>query len=148
SDQLIRALFGQCADAVFIEVLSMRRTRRLSIDSHSDARGSLRWSNDGVKVARVKPVGERCARLVGHGRACSDRPVTGKSPMIERELGGNRVRVAPVVNRATGRGKPVRLLISRVVLRRLQRGPIRGHFETAGIGRYQRVADAAGAGLA
>src|SRR6266568_1564823 len=84
ADQLISARFNERAVTLFVEIGSVRSARRLSIDSHANARRCSSRCDHTVEVARVKAVGEHSAGFARHRGARCDRPITRKRPMIER----------------------------------------------------------------
>src|SRR4249919_3445159 len=57
-DQLVQTLFGHRANALFIDIKSMRRAGRLSIDQHAKfyGRSWRRRAHDEMKIAGVKAV--------------------------------------------------------------------------------------------
>ena len=69
ADQLIEPLFANRAVALGVNVNSVRRARRLSIDEHAKAHGSSSRcrSHDEMKIAGVKAVDDPPVGLVQHG---------------------------------------------------------------------------------
>jgi hypothetical protein len=77
-DQLVQTLFGHRADALFVNVNSVRRAWRLSIDQHPEFHGRSwrRGTHNEMKVARVKTVRDATVGLVQFDGVALYRPVS------------------------------------------------------------------------
>ena len=149
SDQLVQPLFGHCAVALLVNVSSVSRAWRLSIDQHAKSHGRSwrRRAHDEMKIAGVKAVRDTSIGLVQRGGILLHRPIAGQRPFIQAQPRGQLIHARLVQHCPAGRRKVLGALIPDIIFRRLQAAPIGGHFETAGIDRDQVIADAAGAGL-
>src|SRR5262245_10707967 len=68
-DQLVQPLFGHCAVALLVDVNSVRRAGRLSIDQYAKSHGRP-WrcrAHDEMQIARVKAVRDASIGLVQRG---------------------------------------------------------------------------------
>src|SRR5438046_2979993 len=85
SDQLIQPLLGNRAVALFVDIDSVRGTRRLPIDEHakSHGRSSCHRTHDQVKIARVKAVGDPPVGFVQYDGLRLHRPIAGERPVIQ-----------------------------------------------------------------
>ena len=83
SDQLVQPLFGHCAVALLVNVNSVSRARRLSIDQHAKSHGSSRRrrAHDEMKIAGVKTVRDAAIGLVQHGGLVLHRPIAETAPI-------------------------------------------------------------------
>src|SRR6478609_2571417 len=84
SDQLIQPLLGHRADALFVDVESMRRSWRLSVDRNAKLhrRSRRRRTHNKMKIARVKAVHDAAVGLVQFGSVAFYRPVAGQRPTV------------------------------------------------------------------
>src|SRR5262249_3753679 len=148
-DQLIQPLFAQRAVALVVNVTSVSRARRQSIDEHAKPHGrsSRRRSHDQMQIAGMKAVGDPPAGRVQRCGLPPYRPITRKRPLIEPQPRGGSIPATRVQYRTTGRGKVLGTLIAEVVLGRPQAAPIGGSFNTTGIDRNQFVIDALDSGF-
>ena len=73
----MQTLFGHRANALFIDIKSMRRAGRLSIDQHAKfyGRSWRRRAHDEMKIASVKAVRDATVRLVQFGGIALYRPI-------------------------------------------------------------------------
>jgi hypothetical protein len=112
SNQLIQALLGDRAVALVVDVSSMARARRPSIDQHSKRNGSSAsgGSHDEVEIARMKLVCDPPASSVRHSRLCLQRPFTGKRPLVEAQARRNGIDVARIHRAAARRREILRQL--------------------------------------
>jgi hypothetical protein len=78
-DQLVQALLRDCAVALLVDIASVDRTWRLSIDQHAKSHGdSWRFrTHDEMEIARVKTVRDTSIGLVQRGGFFLDRPIAG-----------------------------------------------------------------------
>ena len=83
-DQLVQTLFGHRADALFVNVKSVRRAWRLSIDQHTKfyGRSWRRGTHDEMKVPRMKAVCDATVGLVQFDGVALYRPVAGQRPIV------------------------------------------------------------------
>ena len=91
--QLVQTLFGNGAVALLIDVYSMGRAGRLSIDPHAKLNrlsGDC-WAHDQVKVARVKAIGDGAVGLVQRHRIVTHRPIAGQCPFIRPQPFGRLI---------------------------------------------------------
>jgi hypothetical protein len=77
SDQLVQPLFGNCAVALLVNVNSVSRAWRLSIDQHAKSHGRSwhRWAHDEMKIAGVKAVRDASTGLVQYGGILLHSPI-------------------------------------------------------------------------
>src|ERR1700686_2647121 len=84
-DQLIQPLFANRAVALFVDVNTVSRAWRLSIDQNAKFYGCSRRrrAHDQMKVAGVKTVRDASVGLVQRGRLVLERPIPGKRPIVQ-----------------------------------------------------------------
>ena len=146
-DQLVQTLFGHCAVALLVNVNSVRRAWRLSIDQHAKSHGRSwrRRAHDEMKIAGVKAVRDASIGLVQHGGFLLHRPIAGQRPFIQAQPRGECIDARLVPDRTAGRRKVLGALIADIIFRRLQAAPIgrplrdRGHRPTPGHHRGRRL---------
>src|SRR6267142_2699771 len=87
SDQLVQTLFGHRALALFVNVNSVSRAWRLSIDQHAKShRRSWRCraqrcrAHDEMKIAGVKTIRDAAIGLVQHRGILLHRPIARQRP--------------------------------------------------------------------
>ena len=83
-DQLVQTLLGHRTDALFVNINSVRRAWRLSIDQHAKfyGRSWRRRAHDEMKVARVKAVRDAAVGLIQFDGVALYRPVAGQRPIV------------------------------------------------------------------
>jgi hypothetical protein len=79
SDQLVQSLLCHRADALLVDVKSVRGSRRLSVDQNAKfhRRSRPRRTHDEMNVARVKPVCDTAVWLVQFNGVALYRPIAG-----------------------------------------------------------------------
>ncbi len=145
SDQLVQTLFGHHAVALFVNVNSVSRAWRPSIDQHAKSHGSAwgRGAHDKMKIAGVKTVRDASIGLVQHGGLVLHRPIPRKRPIVQAQLRGEHIDARLVQDRTPRRREVLGALVPDIIFLRLQAAPIGGRFKTAGIYRHGFTVDPA-----
>src|SRR5579884_227163 len=149
ADQLIEPRVGQRAVALLVNVNSMSRPRRLSIEEHakSHGRSSRCRSHDQMEIAGVKAVRDAPVGRVQHRGPSLHRPLTRKGPLIEPQPYGGSIDVTLVQDCTTGRCKVLGALRADIGFRRPEAPPIGGSFSPLSIDRDQFVIEATDSGF-
>src|SRR5262245_7828457 len=149
SDQLVQTLLGDRAVALFININTVSRAWRLSIDQHAKSHGRCRRSraHDEMKIAGVKTVRDASIGLVQGGGFLLHCPVARQRPSIQPQRRRQFVHARLIRCRSAWRRKVLGAPVSDIIFRRFEAAPIGGHFETECIDRHQVITSAAGSGL-
>src|SRR5580698_6036812 len=84
-NELVQPRFDNRAVAWAVNISTVSGTRRLSIDRYAKSHGgsSRRWSHDEIEIARVEAERNSPGGLIQHDGLLTDRPVSGKGPVVE-----------------------------------------------------------------
>ena len=148
SDQLVESLFNHCTVALLVNINSVRRARRLSIDPHAKFHGrslGCRTQHE-MDIAGVKTIRDASVGPVQRDGSPLHRPGPGQRPLIQAQSRGQRIRARLVQERPAWRRKVPGALIPEIIFRRLEAASI-GRLETAGVYRHQFITDTGGAGF-
>ena len=101
-DQLVQALPGHRAEALIVNIYSVCRAGRLSIDQHAKFHGRpwRRGTHDEMKVARVKAIRDATVRLIHFDGVALYRPIPGHRPIVQAQLRGHLIHLGLVADRA------------------------------------------------
>ena len=149
ADELVRALLGDRAVAVGVDVGSVRGGgwSAVQADAERDRRSALRRAHHEVDVARLEAERDPSAGLGEHSCAVGDRPRSGRRPVVEAQSRGRGVVVRLVLPETVGRGEPGRLTVAEVRLGGAQAPIVGRHLEAAGIDRHETLIDVGGTGV-